>query len=111
MLLRAHRLVPGVEYFQMSRVRMRLMEEMARLFERVDVYVAPFLTPSGNANLRATNATGHPGVAVPTGFNAKGTPTSIHFVGKLYGEAELLALAKAYQDATDHHLRHPKLGN
>jgi Asp-tRNA(Asn)/Glu-tRNA(Gln) amidotransferase A subunit family amidase len=109
MLLRAHRLVPGVEYFQMSRVRMRLMEEMARLFERVDVYVAPFLTPSGNANLRATNATGHPGVAVPSGFNAKGTPTSMHFVGKLYGEAELLALAKAYQDATGHHLRHPQL--
>ncbi|HXV62743.1 MAG TPA: amidase [Vicinamibacteria bacterium] len=109
MLLRAHRLVPGVEYFQMSRHRMRLMEEMARLFERVDVYVAPFLTPSGNLNLRATNATGHPGVAVPTGLNAMGTPTSIHLVGKLYGEKELLALAKAYQDATGHHLRYPNL--
>jgi Asp-tRNA(Asn)/Glu-tRNA(Gln) amidotransferase A subunit family amidase len=109
MLLRAHRLVPGVEYFQMSRVRMRLMEGMARLFEKLDAYVAPFLTPSGDRNLRATNATGHPGVALPTGFNSKGTPTSIHLVGNLYGEAKLLALAKAYQDATEHHHKHPKL--
>jgi Asp-tRNA(Asn)/Glu-tRNA(Gln) amidotransferase A subunit family amidase len=109
MLLRAHRLVPGVEYFQMSRVRMRLMEGMARLFENLDAYVAPFLTPTGDRNLRATNATGHPGVAVPTGFNARGTPTSMHFVGKLYGEAEILALAKAYQDVTTHHQRHPDL--
>jgi Asp-tRNA(Asn)/Glu-tRNA(Gln) amidotransferase A subunit family amidase len=109
MLLRAHRLVPGVEYFQMSRVRMRLMEGMARLFEKLDVYVAPFFTPSGDQNLRATNATGHPGVAVPTGLNAKGMPTSIHLVGKLYGEAELLALAKAFQDTTAHHRRHPEL--
>jgi Asp-tRNA(Asn)/Glu-tRNA(Gln) amidotransferase A subunit family amidase len=107
MLLRAHRLVPGVEYFQMSRVRMRLMEGMARLFEKLDVYAAPFFTPSGDRNLRATNATGHPGVAVPTGFNAKGMP--IHLVGTLYGEAELLALAKAFQDTTEHHRRHPEL--
>ena len=35
--------------------------------------------------------------------------TAIHVVGKLYGEAEMLALAKTYQDATDHHNRHPTL--
>jgi Asp-tRNA(Asn)/Glu-tRNA(Gln) amidotransferase A subunit family amidase len=109
MLLRAHRLVPGVEYFQMSRVRMRLMEEMAQIFQKVDAYAAPFFTPSGDKNLRAANATGHPGVAVPTGFNAKGMPTSMHLVGNLYGDAQLLALAKAYQDRTTHHQQHPKL--
>jgi Asp-tRNA(Asn)/Glu-tRNA(Gln) amidotransferase A subunit family amidase len=109
MLIRAHRLVPGVEYFQMSRLRMRLMEGMARLFEDLDAYVAPFLTPTGDLNLRATNATGHPGVAVPTGFNSKGTPTSMHLVGNLYAEAEILALAKAFQDRTEHHRRHPEL--
>ena len=39
----------------------------------------------------------------------EGTPTSIAFIGKIYGEAEMLALAKAYQDATGWHLRHPNL--
>jgi Asp-tRNA(Asn)/Glu-tRNA(Gln) amidotransferase A subunit family amidase len=109
MLLRAHRLVPGVEYFQMSRVRMRLMEGMARIFEKVDAYASPFFTPSGDTNLRAANATGHPGVAVPTGFNSKGLPTSMHLVGNLYADASLLALAKAYQNRTNHHQQHPKL--
>jgi len=28
-------------------------------------------------------------------------------MGKLFGEAELLAVAKAYQDATGFHLKHP----
>jgi Asp-tRNA(Asn)/Glu-tRNA(Gln) amidotransferase A subunit family amidase len=31
------------------------------------------------------------------------------FLGKLYGEAELLAFAQAYQQATGFHLEHPKL--
>jgi len=31
------------------------------------------------------------------------------FIGKLFGEPEMLALAKAYQDATSWHLKHPKL--
>ena len=36
-------------------------------------------------------------------------PTSITFTGKLYGESEVLAVAKAYQDATAFHLKHPVL--
>jgi Asp-tRNA(Asn)/Glu-tRNA(Gln) amidotransferase A subunit family amidase len=46
---------------------------------------------------------------LPNGFTKEGTPTSISFMGRLFGEATLLAVAKAYQDATDFHLKHPKL--
>ena len=35
--------------------------------------------------------------------------STMHFVGSLCREAEMLALAKANQDATEHHLRHPAL--
>jgi Asp-tRNA(Asn)/Glu-tRNA(Gln) amidotransferase A subunit family amidase len=38
-----------------------------------------------------------------------GTPLSLTFLGQLYGEARMLALAKAYQDATDFHHQHPQL--
>ena len=55
------------------------------------------------------NLTGHPAVGLPNGFTTNGVPTAISFVGKLFGEAELLAVAKAYQDATDFHLKHPSL--
>jgi len=33
---------------------------------------------------------------------------SLSFVGRLWGEADALAVAKAYQDATGFHLRHPE---
>jgi len=42
-------------------------------------------------------------------MRAPGNSTSLTFLGKLYGEAELLAFARAYQEATGFHLQHPKL--
>lgn len=101
---RESRLVPAVEYVQANRIRTLLMRAMAELMSRVDVYLAPSY---GGGNLLLTNLTGHPAVVVPNGFTEKGMPTSITFTGKLFGEVQLLAVAKAYQDATDFHRRHP----
>jgi Asp-tRNA(Asn)/Glu-tRNA(Gln) amidotransferase A subunit family amidase len=56
-----------------------------------------------------SNLTGHPCVVVPDGFSKAGTPTTICFMGKLFDEGRLLAVAKQYQDATDFHHRHPRL--
>ena len=103
---RRARMIPAVEYVQANRVRTLLMRAMERVFAGLDAYVAPTF---GNATLRITNLTGHPAVVVPNGFRKNGTPTSITFTGRLDGDAELLALAKAYQDATGFHLRHPTL--
>jgi Asp-tRNA(Asn)/Glu-tRNA(Gln) amidotransferase A subunit family amidase len=103
-VLRQARTIPAVEYLQANRVRTLLMHEMARAFAEVDVVVAPSFTGD---TLLLTNLTGHPAVVVPDGFTADGTPTSISFLGRLYGEAETLAVARAYQEATGLHLRHP----
>ena len=55
-----------------------------------------------------TNLTGHPAVVVPNGFRLTfKMPTSITFTGRLYGESDLLTLARAYQEATDFHLKRP----
>jgi len=68
------------------------------------------LTPSQAGNsLLLGNLTGHPCVVVPNGFTRTGTPTSICFLGELFGEAKLLAVAKRYQDATHFHQQHPPL--
>jgi len=48
-------------------------------------------------------------VVVPNGFNKEGSPTSICFMGRLFDEARLLAVAKKFQKATDFHLKHPPL--
>jgi len=105
-LFRAARLIPAVEYIQANRIRTLIMQEMAKVMEQVDVFVVPSF--GGNA-LSLTNLTGHPAVVLPNGFNDKGAPTSITFIGGLYREAETLAAARAYQEATDHHLQHPKM--
>jgi Asp-tRNA(Asn)/Glu-tRNA(Gln) amidotransferase A subunit family amidase len=111
----ALRLLPAVEYLNAQRVRTLLMQGMARMTENIDVYLAPFdygdytPNPVATANTSVTNLTGHPCVVVPHGFNEKGNPTSLTFIGKLFGEAEMLALARAYQNATEWHLKHPPL--
>jgi len=100
------RFIPAVEYIKANRVRTLAMQAMAEIMSEIDVYICPSY---GGDNLLLTNLTGHPCVVLPNGFREEGTPTSITFMGKLFGEAELLALARAYQEASDFHLRHPTL--
>jgi Asp-tRNA(Asn)/Glu-tRNA(Gln) amidotransferase A subunit family amidase len=96
---RRGRFIPAVEYLRAQRVRTLAMREMARLMETVDLYVG-----SPDSGL-LTNLTGHPVVVVPNGK----PPASLTFTGRLWGESELLAVAKAYQDATGHHLKRPDM--
>lgn len=103
---RQARFIPAVEYIQANRARTLLMYEMAEKLTGIDVYVTPSY---GGNNLLITNLTGHPTVVVPNGFTEKGRPTSISFVGNLFEEAKTLRVAKAFQDATDFHLKHPTL--
>lgn len=103
-VFRQSRLVPAVEYIQANRLRTLLMEAMDDLFEHVDVFIAPSFAPR---LLQITNLTGHPCVVLPNGFRESGTPTSISFIGTMYGDQRVLAVAKAYQDATAFHRQHP----
>jgi Asp-tRNA(Asn)/Glu-tRNA(Gln) amidotransferase A subunit family amidase len=55
------------------------------------------------------NTAGYPAINVPHGFMASGSPGAFTFYARPFGEAELLAVAKAYQDASGFHLKHPAL--
>lgn len=105
---RASRFIPAVEYVQANRIRTKLINEMHQTLQKagVDVYISP--TYAGG-NLTLTNLTGHPCVVLPNGFTGKGLPTSVTFMGELFNEGKILAVAKAYQDATDWHKKHPAL--
>ncbi len=96
---RRGRFVSAVDYLKAQRARVLLMREMAKVMEKVDLYV------NGN-DLPITNLTGHPTVCLPSGLRS-GTPSAITFTGRLFGESTLLAVAKAYQDTTGHHLKRP----
>lgn len=102
---REARFIPAVEYINANRARTLGMEAMAAIFKTVDVIVAPTFS----SQLLITNLTGHPAVILPNGFREDGTPTSITFFGNLFAEAQLLATARAYQEATTWHLQRPPL--
>ena len=94
-VFRSARFIPAVEYIQANRLRTRLIADTNALFERVDVLVAPAFEGD---TLLLTNLTGHPCVVVPDGLDAKGAPTSITFIGRLFDESAILAAAAAFQD-------------
>src|SRR5262249_49000618 len=116
------RIIPAVEYLQAQRTRMMMMTMLAEATRDVDVWIAPGNAggpaprggapgggnpnPAGRHSTMANSAC-YPALSVPNGFNENGTPTAITFFGRPFGEAELLAVAKAYQDSTGYHLKHP----
>jgi Asp-tRNA(Asn)/Glu-tRNA(Gln) amidotransferase A subunit family amidase len=108
--LRAYHLVTAVDYLQANRVRLRLMEAYARATEDVDVMVAGAVTLDQNSLNPITSLTGHPAVAVPTGFRDNGTPTGFTLAGRLYDEAGLLVVARVIEKALGLGGRTPALG-
>ena len=107
--LRAYHLVTAVDYLQANRVRLRLMEAFARATKDVDVMVSGAVTLNPSSLNPITSLTGHPAVAVPTGFRDNGTPTGFTLAGRLYDEAGLLVVARVIEAATGLGGRRPVL--
>jgi len=130
----AGRLVPAVEFIQAQRVRMMMMTKLAEATAHVDVYVvasnnngmggpggagrggeAPSPPPPQperpqsptQRHFAMANAAGYPAINVPNGFSETGSPTNATFYAKPFAEMEIIALAKAYQDAAGFHRQRP----
>jgi Asp-tRNA(Asn)/Glu-tRNA(Gln) amidotransferase A subunit family amidase len=105
---RAARFISAVDYINASRVRTLLVNEFYQKTKDYDVIISPSF---GGIQLLLTNLVGTPALVVPNGFNAKGSPTSISFLGRLDGEAAMAMLAQAYQDATNWDEQTPPIFN
>jgi Asp-tRNA(Asn)/Glu-tRNA(Gln) amidotransferase A subunit family amidase len=129
------RLIPAVEYLRGQRVRMMMMQKLADATAHVDVYIvaanpvggggtgtgtttdttpATTTAPEPSRPQSATqrhfamaNLACYPAINIPNGFLDSGSPTNVVFYARPFGEMELLALAKAYQDAAGFHLKQP----
>lgn len=101
---RTSRFIPAVEYIRAQRARTLLNRQMDALMSNYDV----FLSPTGSASLSITNLTGHPAACLKAGF-VDGLPQALMITGKLYGEADVLRVALAYERATKWHGMNPPL--
>jgi aspartyl-tRNA(Asn)/glutamyl-tRNA(Gln) amidotransferase subunit A len=114
-------------YIQNRRNLDRLRREVRGVFADVDVLVTP-TTPVPPAtiaesvppptepgsrslllgrNTRPFNAYGLPTISVPCGFSKMGLPIGLQISGPHLGEAVMLAVAHAYEQATEWHRRRP----
>jgi Asp-tRNA(Asn)/Glu-tRNA(Gln) amidotransferase A subunit family amidase len=102
---RVSRFIPAVEYINANRHRSTLIRQLNEFMKQYDVVIVPSFA---GMQMAMTNLTGHPVVVFPVGFTDQGLPMSISLIGNLYDEATILAVAKAFQDATDFNKKHPE---
>src|SRR5262249_31742360 len=124
------------DYIMAQRELTHLRQEIRRAFESVDAIVTPTTplppptisafdtayrdpaAPTDISDLRRFtlrntspfNKYGLPTISVPCGFTRNGLPIGLQISGPPAGEALVLQLAHAYEQATEWHKRHPALG-
>jgi len=115
---------PAVDYLRAFRVRTLAAPAALAVFERCDALVAPTLLysawplersfrerPDDPGNGGPGNLLGWPSISVPMGLDDEDLPLGLEVIGPPGAEATILALAMAFQEATDwHRLRPPAAG-
>lgn len=129
--LEAGEMIPATDYVQAQRIRGLLRQEFCKLYERIDVMVAPSVTTTAviagtesitwddgveeslvSAYTRFSlpaNVTGMPSLSVPCGFSEQGLPIGFQVIGRPLDESTILRLGATYEAATDWHQKHPNL--
>jgi aspartyl-tRNA(Asn)/glutamyl-tRNA(Gln) amidotransferase subunit A len=114
--------VTAVNYVETLKRLRECRRDMRRVFEQVDVLILPTKRATAPtiaatidesykrppSNTAAFNQFGTPAISIPCGFSRDGLPIGLQIVGPAFGEPQVLAVAYAYQQATDWHMRHPK---
>jgi len=116
--------LPLAVYVEARRQMAILRNRAPEIFARVDLLVTPTTMrmqptiasatadPTSEITLiRNTvpfNVLGIPTISIPCGFSRTGLPIGLQITGPRLGEARVLALAHAYEQATEWHRRTPK---
>jgi aspartyl-tRNA(Asn)/glutamyl-tRNA(Gln) amidotransferase subunit A len=130
-MLEAGEFVPATTYIRAQRVRNLLQQAFRKLYDKVDVIVAPTIAatavtagtesitwPDGSEEPLISaytrfavpgNVTGLPCLSVPCGFSSEGLPIGFQAIGRPFDEATVLRLGAAYESATEWHQRRPDI--
>ena len=113
--------ITAAEYAEARYELSRIRKEIANVFEDVDLLIMPtkrvlpgFINEASNnsnpiRNTLPFNLYGTPAISIPCGFSREGLPIGLQISGPHLGETKVLALANAYEQATEWHLRQPTL--
>ena len=121
--------VTAAAYIQARRELDRLRRAVGEVFGTVDLLVTPTtpippasiadtvrpdVPPPGGTTFSLRNTSpfdiyGLPTISIPCGFTRSGLPIGVQISGPHLGEAQVLALAHAYEQATDWHTHRPEL--
>jgi aspartyl-tRNA(Asn)/glutamyl-tRNA(Gln) amidotransferase subunit A len=123
--------VRAVDYLGGIEKRREVAEDFAAAFEHADFILAPAspipaprigesaIRVAGERETavraellrltRAANITGLPAISIPCGFTKEGLPVGLQLIGPRWGEARLLSIALAYEEATEWHNHHPQM--
>ena len=123
--------VLAVDYLRGLAAQKEIVADFEAAFEKIDVILAPTspisAPPVGEKQVRIegeretatraellrftrpSNLSGMPTLSIPCGFTRAGLPVGLQLMGPKWGEARLLSIALAYEEATEWHKRHPEL--
>jgi aspartyl-tRNA(Asn)/glutamyl-tRNA(Gln) amidotransferase subunit A len=112
-------------YLKAQRVRTLIRNDFEEAFRRADVIVTP-TSPTTAFKLGektqdplqmylsdiytiSVNLAGLPALSLPCGFDRQGMPIGMQIIGKRFDESTVLRVAHAYEQATEWHLRKPRM--
>lgn len=112
-------------YKQALKVRALIKEEFDKVFEGVDLLIAP-VAPSpafkfgektddplamylSDVLTVPVNPAGLPAMSLPAGFTKDNLPVGLQLIGPMWGEQAILDAGHAFQQVTEHHKAKPKL--
>ena len=116
--------VSGADCTTALRIRDILQKKMADLFDSYDVLATASLPVAATpltTNLVTGlsfpdllggigNLCGLPAISVPCGFTDKNLPVGLQFVARAGDDTAVLQAARIYQQSTNWHRKHPKIG-
>jgi aspartyl-tRNA(Asn)/glutamyl-tRNA(Gln) amidotransferase subunit A len=129
-LLEAGELTLATTYINAQRVRFAFKSFLKETMRDVDVIVTPTLPntamKAGEKTIKIGskeesvfevsarfcapfNMAGLPAASIPCGFAPDGLPIGLQVVGRPFDEETILRTCYAFEHATDHHLRRPRL--
>lgn len=112
-------------YLKAAKVRTKIKQEYEEVLKKYDVLLTP-VSPFpafkigektddplsmylADINTVPINSAGVPAISIPAGFTNSGLPVGMQLIGPMHGEGKLFKVASAFENATEHHARKPKL--